>query len=567
MSKQGDNDMRTWGPLFAAIVGALLVAVSVTTPPRPRGLETPVAAFSAARAMTDVREIGRSPHPTGSADNARVRAYLVARLRSLGLVVREATTPLSDTGAARLADWSKSPARPPLVNIVATPPSGEPDAKAVLLLAHYDSVWGSPGAADDGAGVASALEVVRALKDAATRAKRPLTVVFTDGEELGLEGAKSFFGADPTRHSIGVVVNMETRGGGGRTAMFETGRDNGEMMRLFGDTVHHPSATSLSVFIYEKLPNDTDYTVAKRLGIPGFNFAFIGRAGQYHSPLATPDRLDQGALQDMGNQVLDLTRALLTADHLPGFAPSVTFFDGAGFGTVMYSPAWGWAVLGVAALLWGVAAWRSHAGTAALAHGVLMLLAVIFLAGGLLFLVNLLSGADGPVNYYNRLAAVPLLQLQAAFIGIAALLLPLAWSTRNRATTAAGVALPLLLLGAAAQALAPTAAFVFAWPLLLGGAGAASGSRWGSALAAALAGGWLLGLAFFMHQAVGGPMPWVAVLPLSLVAALTWPVAPVIERRYAHAFAGALLLTACAVALTVRLAPLSPYAAVYSRAR
>ena len=54
--------------------------------------------------------------------------------------------------------------------------------------------------------------------------------------------------------------------------------------------------------------------------MPGFNFAFIGRPGLYHSPLATPDALDQGALQDMGRQLLDLTRGLLAAPALPGKA-------------------------------------------------------------------------------------------------------------------------------------------------------------------------------------------------------------------------------------------------------
>lgn len=222
-------------------------------------------------------------------------------------------------------------------------------------------------------------------------------------------------------------------------------------------------------------------------------------------------------------------------------------------------------MLGAAALLWGVAAWRTETSAAMLARGVLMLLTVVLIGGGLLYLVNLLSGADGPVNYYDRLAAIPRLQLQVALIGVATLVLALGWSRRDRAATAAAVTLPLLSLGAAAQALAPTAAFVFAWPLLLGGAGAASRSRWVSAVAAAVAGGWLLGLAFFLHQAVGGPMPWVAALPLALLAALIWPLVPPIHRRHAHAVAGVLLLAACVVALTVRLDPVSPYAAVYSR--
>ena len=34
--------------------------------------------------MRDVREIAKKPHPLGSAENDRVREYLVGRLRELG---------------------------------------------------------------------------------------------------------------------------------------------------------------------------------------------------------------------------------------------------------------------------------------------------------------------------------------------------------------------------------------------------------------------------------------------------------------------------------------------------
>ena len=167
-------------------------------------------------------------------------------------------------------------------------------------MAHHDSVWGSPGAADDGAGVASILETVRAIKASGQPPQRDLMMLLTDGEELGLEGAKAFFASDPRRGHVGVIVNLETRGGGGRASMFETGSDNGAMMDLFGRSVSRPVGTSLSVFIYKKLPNSTDYTVAKKLGVPGFNFAFIGRPELYHSPLATPERARPGRVAGHG---------------------------------------------------------------------------------------------------------------------------------------------------------------------------------------------------------------------------------------------------------------------------
>ena len=150
-------------------------------------------------------------------------------------------------------------------------------ATAVALLAHYDSVWGSPGSGDDSLGVASALEILRAIKAKGVPA-RDVVVLFTDGEEIGLSGARDFWPRDGAAAHVGVVVNLEARGAGGRATMFERGAGNGAMMALFAKSVAHPVANSLSVMAYRRMPNDTDFTLVREKGLPGFNFAIMGRA-------------------------------------------------------------------------------------------------------------------------------------------------------------------------------------------------------------------------------------------------------------------------------------------------
>ncbi|QDZ09084.1 M20/M25/M40 family metallo-hydrolase [Sphingomonas panacisoli] len=550
-----------------AIVGAVILAVVSTTPPAPADGNAPADVFSAGRAMADIRSIARAPHPTGSAEDASVRAYLSARLRSMGMTVDMPTAAMSALAAKRLADWSKSTVTPPLTNIVAVLPGRDRTLPAVLLMAHHDSVWGSPGAADDGAGVASILETVRAIK-AQGQPARDLIVLLTDGEELGLEGAKAFFAGDPRRTRVGVIVNLETRGGGGRASMFETGSDNGAMMALFGRSVARPVGTSLSVFIYKKLPNSTDYTVAKKLGVPGFNFAFIGRPGLYHSPLATPDALDQGALQDMGRQVLDLTRGLLAAPTLPGKAADSVFFDAFGLTFVSYAPAIGWLILGLGAVGYAAAAWRR--GTMGeVARGAGSLLALTIVAGLGLYLVNLVSGAGGQTNYYDRLAAIPRLELQALLVCLASLVLFRRWLPTYEAGVA-GAAAPLLLLGLFLQATAPTAAYPVAVPLMLGGLAMAV-KRHSSAIgtvavvAAAMLGvGYMLGFGFFLLQAVGPKTPMIAAVPLAIGTVLILPLVPEIDRRRANFLSVVLLALALGIALWVLLDPIAPSVAAYS---
>ncbi|MEG3086521.1 M20/M25/M40 family metallo-hydrolase [Sphingomonas sp. PB4P5] len=567
--------MRHWWALLIALAGTIMLAVIGTTPPAPVAADPSGGSFSAARAMIDVRAIGHTPHPTGSAENARVRAYLMQRLAGLGLEVRSSGTPMDAAVAARIAAWNKTPlVRPDVVNIVATLAGRDRRRPAVLLMAHYDSVWGSPGAADDGAGVATALETVRAVL-AGGRPARDVIVLLTDGEEAGLLGAKAFFARDPLAKRVGVIVNMEARGGGGRASMFETGADNGAMMRLFQRAVPGPVGTSLSVFIYQHLPNSTDFTPAKRAGYAGFNFAFIGRPGLYHSPLATPDALDQGSVQDMGGQVLALTRALLAAPVLPGKAADITFFDAFGLALVAYPAGFGWALFGLTAVLLAAAAWRERGGRD-VPRGIGATLALILLSAGLLYLANLVSGAEGPVNYYDRLAAIPRLQVQAGLLCVAAVLAVGAWIAAGRRSVAgltAGAALPLLLLGGLAQWAAPTVSYVILCPLVLAAIAAAVGAFVGESagkvagvVAGALVIGFLGALTFQLLQAVGPDTPYAAALPLALSAVLVWPLMPDLERRRTLAVAGALILVAVGIALWVRLDPLAPSVALFSRA-
>ena len=557
--------------LVLALVGAALLAIFATTPPTPHGTGAFATEFSAVRAMDVVRDIARAPHPTGSAEDARVREVLIRRLRAIGLEVATRQGAMDAKSATRLSTWSGSTAAVPLTNIVARFPGRDPSLPAVLLMAHHDSVWGSPGAADDGAGVASILETVRALKTTGPQ-RRDIIVLLTDGEELGLSGAKMFFASDPLRTRIGPIVNLETRGGGGRASMFETGDGNDAAVRLFARAVRRPVGTSLSVFVYKKLPNSTDFTPAKAAGHYGYNFAFVGRPGLYHSPLATPDNLDQGALQDMGGQVLDLTRALAERIVEPTAKSDRVFFDIFGLFVVHYPPVFGWVLLGAAALAWAFAArragtWRDGVRGAA----VTLLLPIV--AGLLLYAINLVSGTDGPVNYYDRLAAIPRLQVQALLACVASIGLVRALLVRHRLDPAgwAGAAVPLLLLAVVAQALAPTAAFLITVPLLVGGVVALLSERGLVAnglavLLAAIGIGHLLAIGFLLMQAVGPGMPMIAALPLVLATTIAWPLAPVVGRRTALIAATLLIVAALAVALWVRLDPLAASVAVYSKA-
>ncbi|WP_421739287.1 M20/M25/M40 family metallo-hydrolase [Caulobacter sp.] len=406
---------------WICLAAGLGLGAATQLTPRPLDASAPAQAFSAGRAMSDVRAIAQRPHPTGSADIVRVRDHLLTRIGALGLEVLvrpgEGFRPYSGDG--------RSLGVAAVQNVVGVLKGRDPNLPAVLVMSHYDSVHNSPGAADDTLGAAAALEIARALK-AGPQPARDVIFLFTDGEEAGLLGADAFFARDPLQAHVGVVLNMEARGDAGRAAMFQTGPENGDLLALMARTSHRPSANSLASTVYEKMPNDTDFTHAVTRRLPGLNFALIDDQLAYHTPLSTPERLDQGSLQHMGDQVLPLVRALADSPSLPANTPNAIYSDVLGLVLISYSTTIGWVLLGLAAVMIGFVAFRALAG-----GGTRVLEIARGLAGGLLLavsaalLLHLLGRAlriEDQQTLYDLLGRFNLLLLGAGALGVGAAL-------------------------------------------------------------------------------------------------------------------------------------------------
>ncbi len=363
------NESRGRALLLAVI---LLVFVFVLVewserPPAQKSPDAPAQEFSAGRARQVLEKLVRDgvPHPVGSAADAAVRERIIAELKRLGYSPEVQEAFACDPWGA-CAD---------VKNVVAVLTGRQP-GPAVLLAAHYDSVGAGPGASDDGAGVATVLEVARALK-ALPQPRNSVAILIDEGEEAGLLGAIAFIESNPLAKEIRAAVNVDTRGTSGPSLMFETGADNAWLMRLYAASVAHPATSSFYYFGYKQLPNDTDFTVFKKAGITGFNFAYIGDEAHYHTPLDNFANADPRSLQHDGNNALATLRALADADlgnHPKGDA---VFFDLFGRWTIWWPErltllygivsAVLWIIVivqlgrrdvcSLAALLWGMLAW------------------------------------------------------------------------------------------------------------------------------------------------------------------------------------------------------------------
>ncbi|WKL45673.1 M28 family peptidase [Flavobacterium sp. ZE23DGlu08] len=270
--------------------------------------EGSLSEFSTKRALNQVEAISKQPHYVGSKEHEVVANYLVKELNKLGLEtsVQEGYT---------LSDWGN------LVqskNILARI-KGTSNSKALLLLSHYDSAPHSysKGASDAGSGVATILESVRAFLYSKTPHKNDIIILFSDAEELGLNGAALFVTKHHWAKEIGLVLNFEARGSSGPSYMLmETNKGNAGLVKEFAAAkATFPVSNSLMYSIYKMLPNDTDLTVFREQGnIQGYNFAFIDDHFNYHTAQDDINHLNKNTLAHQGTYLMPLLNYFSNAD-------------------------------------------------------------------------------------------------------------------------------------------------------------------------------------------------------------------------------------------------------------
>ena len=282
------------------ILGILGFVFATMMPQGTTDDEVPLSEFSTKRALEQVKNISQKPHFVGSENHEVVAHYLVKELQNLGL-----ETSVQEGFA--FSDWGTLTK---CKNILARIKGSNSD-KALLLLSHYDSAPHSfsHGASDAGSGVATILESVRVFVYNKTAHKNDIIILFSDAEELGLNGAALFVTEHKWAKEIGLVLNFEARGSSGPSYMLmETNTGNAGLVKEFAEAnPKFPVSNSLMYSIYKMLPNDTDLTVFRKNGnIQGYNFAFIDGHYNYHTAQDDIKHLSKNTLAHQGEYLMPL---------------------------------------------------------------------------------------------------------------------------------------------------------------------------------------------------------------------------------------------------------------------
>ena len=435
-------------------LGALLALAAGCTGSgeRPAGEIRPEAVLVHARALAET--IG--PRVADSETAARAAAYIESQLAGLAVervAVGRVELPPIDVGPFR---WLEARTIEVSDHDLLVRFAGSQAGPALLVMAHYDTVPGSPGAADNAASVGILLELARAL--AARPPARPVLLAFTAAEETGLAGARALAarllaGGPP----IGLAVSLDMVGAS-RTALNGLSGLLGRPWLEWIAARVEESGADVEVPIPHRVVSRlapsaerSDHGAFTERGLPGFHL--YGRGAEriylaYHTAWDLPGRLDAAAIDSAGRLVTAMARtggALPAAGGDPGFWLP---------GTAIILPVA--LVHGVEAALGAVALfllwylWRHGERSRGRGVGLIAVLVLVPLFWLAAHLVIDLAGGDHPLPWVHAPAAA----LLVAFL-IAAGAAGLVWLSPlgrhrlvgRRRYAVAGV-LPLLLVGA-----------------------------------------------------------------------------------------------------------------------
>lgn len=203
-------------------------------------------------------------------DRLKARQYIIKQLKSAGWSVT------LQTFKDEYADG---------VNIIAERSVNNPQAETILVGAHYDTVSRSPGADDNGTGVAAMLEIARITSSLPT--KKNLKLVFFDQEEIGLKGSLAFTSrpANVNKLSGAIIIDMlgfACYSSGCQT--FPQGlpitppTDKGDFILVAGDT-EHPELLQA----FDPLPN-SDLPILIKIPVPFKGLSSINLLRSDHAP-------------------------------------------------------------------------------------------------------------------------------------------------------------------------------------------------------------------------------------------------------------------------------------------
>jgi hypothetical protein len=317
-------------------LASLDVSAQVARQPTP-----PIDANALERTVTTLASVEFEGRRTGTAGNAKARAWIEQRFRELALLqpfgdsflmpfrfTRDAGAPERDDRPRQDRSAATSSVADGVNVVGLCRGTGAADNGVMVISAHYDHLGvrdGAvyPGADDNASGVAVILELARQCRSSSWA--HDVVFVAFDAEEQGLQGARAFVASPPIpKERIALNVNLDMVSRSAKREIYLAGTYHRPALK----TVLEPIAKRSSVTVlfghdkpaagggHDDWTLQSDHGAFHAAGIP-FVYFGVEDHPDYHKPSDTADKIDFVFLGRVAATIRDAVTALDRALPLP----------------------------------------------------------------------------------------------------------------------------------------------------------------------------------------------------------------------------------------------------------
>ncbi len=235
------------------------------------------------------------PRPAGSENFEMACKWARDRFSEFGLrnahLERCAEVPVKGF-VASFVGLIKAPT--PVFNVVADIPGTELPDEYVIVGAHIDSDDAGTGAADNGTGVAAAMEAARILMESGARPRRTIRFTLFGGEELGKVGSQAYVADHPElMPRVSAMLNMD-QGGDHISGIYATDDMMEDFRQVFAPVKSLQPEMPFAVQRVEQLTQiiadccggagTSDHGPFFEAGVPAFNWLQKGKNPALYRP-------------------------------------------------------------------------------------------------------------------------------------------------------------------------------------------------------------------------------------------------------------------------------------------
>ncbi|MEG6612830.1 M28 family peptidase [Pseudoclostridium thermosuccinogenes] len=256
--------------------------------------------------METINTLCKSARPVGSSEEKNACDFLKETLSSYGYEVHVQTFPYETATLSAFnhdAFWDINGDRKDgdSQNLIAVKKadSDYEDSSIIIISAHYDSSENSPGANDNGSGVAVLLEIAKLIKNLPSN--KEIRFILFGGEENALYGSRCYVKSlsENELKRIKANINLDTLAG--------KGPDDPRLLTIDGKINH---ATSIITGIDENKALEigiaplSDHFTFAQAGIASLTIGQIDTNFEIHTPEDNVDNIDKERLKIAADMVV-----------------------------------------------------------------------------------------------------------------------------------------------------------------------------------------------------------------------------------------------------------------------